>query len=248
MTQSKIKKAQKALGEPLMPEFTDYIRRVRNLLVVISLISIGVVVGGLSIDPASSVLGVRFQGLSDELIRKGLIIANAYLLIHFFWGGFDNWLEWGARLTGTRVAFVTTARIASEHGDYPSDPRQSTLYNWWKDSASKISSLTEPLEITKEKLAAWEKRVEEAILKNDPNLMTVVQSFREIRENIDDVKKKIESVEGTLTAARIPASLERFDSRFKLMLRSQNIRWLILELSFPMLLGGWAIGLLINEF
>jgi hypothetical protein len=159
-----------------------------------------------------------------------------------------SWLEWGARLTGTRVAFVTTGKFASEHGDYPSDPRQSTLYNWWKDSASKISSLTEPLETTEEKLAMWEKRVEEGILKNDPNLRTVVQSFQDIRTNIDDVKRKIENVEETLSATRIPASLERFDGRFRLMLRSQNIHWLVLELAFPLLLGCWAVWLLINEF
>ena len=248
MTESEIKKVQKALGEPLMPEFTDYMRRSRTLLIIVSLISISVVIGGLAIDPSSSVLGVKFQGLSDELIRKGLLIANAYLLVHFLWGGFDSWLEWGARLTGTRVAFVTTGTFASEHGDYPSDPRQSTLYNWWKDSASRISSLTEPLEAMEQKLAEWEKRVEEAVLKNDPNLMTVVQSFRDIQTNINDVKMKIESVEKILTATRIPASLERFDSRFKLMLRSQNTRWLLLELAFPVLLGCWAVWLLINEF
>lgn len=248
MTETEIKKAQKALGEPLMPEFTDYMRRVRTLLIVVSLISIAVVIGGLAIDPASSVLGVKFKGLSDELIRKGLLIANAYLLIHFLWGGFDSWLEWGVRLTGSRVAFVTTGKFASEHCDYPSDPRQSTLYNWWKDDASGISSLTEPLETTKQKLAEWEKRVEESILNNNPNLMSVVQSFREVQTNINDVKKKIENVEKTLTAVRIPASLERFDNRFKLMLRSQNIRWLVLELALPLLLGCWAVWLLINEF
>ncbi|MCW8830727.1 MAG: hypothetical protein OQK32_04305, partial [Gammaproteobacteria bacterium] len=87
MTESEIKKAQKALGEPLMPEFTDYMRRARTLLIVVSLISIAVVIGGLAIDPSSSVLGVKFKGISDELIRKGLLIANAYLLIHFLWGG-----------------------------------------------------------------------------------------------------------------------------------------------------------------
>jgi hypothetical protein len=87
VTESEIKKAQKALGEPLMPDFTDYMRRVRSLLIVVSLIFIGVVIGGLAIDPSSSVLGVRFQGLSDELIRKGLLGANIYLLIHFVWGG-----------------------------------------------------------------------------------------------------------------------------------------------------------------
>ncbi len=248
MEESEITKVQKALGEPLMPEFTDYMRRVRSILVIVNLISIGVVIGGLEIDPSSSVLGIRFQGLSNEMIRKGLLLTNAYLLIHFGWGSFDSWLEWSARLTGTRVAFVTTGRFSSEHGDYPSDPRQSTLYNWWKDNAIRISSLTEPLESMEKKLSAWEKRVEEEILKNNPNLMTVVQSFQEIRGNINDLNQKIENVQKSITALRIPASLERFDSRFRLMLRSQNLRWLILELSFPLILGCWAVWLLANEF
>lgn len=247
MSSDVVAKVQKALGEPLMPEFTDYMRRVRSLLVVASLISIGVVVGELAIDPGSSVLGIRFQGLSNDLVLQGLLIANSYLLIHFLWGGFDSWLEWTARVTGTRVAFVTTGHFASEHADYPSDPRQSTLYNWWKDQASQIGSLSEPLQRTEEELSDWEKRVENAILKDDPNLMTVVQSFREVKSDIDELGRKLETVEKLIEDSRIPVSLRRFDQRFQLMLRSQNLRWLVLELGIPLLLGGWAVILLINE-
>jgi len=245
MQETDIAKVQKALGEPLMPEFTDFMRRVRTLLIIVSLISIGIIGGGLSIDPAtSSILGIRFQGLSNEMIRTGILMVNSYLLIHFLWGSIDSWFEWIVRLTGTRVAYVTTGRLASGHCDYPSDPRQSTLYHWWKDEASKITSLTEPLEEMKEKLEAWEKRVEEAILNNDPNLRVVVQDFQNVLTNINDVKMRIEKAETTLTATRIPASLERFDQRFKFMLRSQNLRWLLLELLFPISLGGVSVYLL----
>ncbi len=231
-----------------MPEFTDYMRRVRTLLIVVSLISIALVEGGLSIDPSSSVLGVKFKDLSDELIKKALLITNIYLIIHFLWGGYDSWRELCARFTGSRVAFVTTGRFSSSHCDYPSDPRQSTLYNWWKDEASKISSLIEPLETTKSKLEEWEQRVNTSILSNDPNLRSVVESFRSVQTDIEKVQKKIETVEKTLTDKRIPASLERFDNRFKLMLRSQNLRWLVLELTFPLIIGFFAVCFLISGF
>jgi len=49
-------------------------------------------------------------------------------------------------------------RRRSEHADYPRDPRQSTLYNWWKGEATKIGDLTVKISEIEKHLQEWEAR------------------------------------------------------------------------------------------
>ncbi|MBA1149172.1 hypothetical protein H0Z60_19170 [Ectothiorhodospiraceae bacterium WFHF3C12] len=240
-------KVRKTLGEPLLPEFSDYMRRIRTSLVIVSLVSIGAVLGQLEIDPSSSVFGLRFNGLTDDLVKKALFVAELYLLIHFMWGSLDSWLEWTTRLTGTRLSHVTVGTFGGDQGDYPSDPRQSTLYNWWVNEAKQIGNLQAPLNRICDDLATWERRVGESFLDSDLNRRNAVDSIRKTNEKIDELKTKVIQVERTIASKRIPVSLERFDNRFKLMLRSQNLRWFFLELGFPLVLGVAAAAALLTD-
>ena len=173
-----------------------------------------------------------------------MFYLGVYFLIHFLWCSIDHIQEWRLRVTGTRVAFITAASYTSEEGDYPSDPRQSSLYNWWKGQAILISSLTDPLDSINTKLAEWELKVNEALKDNDPNVSTTCASINKVNEDITKLKSSIENVEKTLTSNRIPASLYRFDKWFLFFLRSQNLRWLVIELMLPMLLSLYSLALL----
>jgi len=62
------------------------------------------------------------------------------------WGAIDSFCEWRLRITGTRAAFITTGILSSESGDYPNDPRHSTLYFWWVKNAKIIDNLTEKVD------------------------------------------------------------------------------------------------------
>lgn len=242
------KDVEKSLGEPVAAEFSDYVRKLRGNLVFISFISISLTLGGLEIDPTSSILGLKFNGLDNSSLMYGLAILNAYMLFHFIWCSFDAFQEWGMRVTGTRLSFITTARLSSEHGDYPSDPRQTSLYHWWKDQANNIGSLSEPVAEINRKLEIWESEVKEALeAQGNPNVVNACMAINKVTTDITKLKGSIETVSKALESPRIPASLERFDNRFQLFLRSQNLRWLVLELGLPIIMGLVSVFLLASK-
>ncbi len=72
----------------------------------------------------------------------------------------------------------------------------------------------------------------------------MTESLSHIRNEVADLRSKVKEVNKTLDANRVPASLERFDSWFKVFLKSQNIRWLLIEFLLPISLGIWAVYLL----
>lgn len=237
-------KVEKILGEPFAMDFSDYVRKIRNNLIITSLISIALLLGGLRIAPDSTFLGLKFTGLDNNLILQTLFFLNAYIFIHFLWSSHDHFQEWWLRLTGTKVAYVTTGRFSAEGADYPSDPRQSTLYNWWNDEARKISSLQEPLNNIQTKLKEWEATITKSPEGADTN---VVNTFTlRVSEDVNKLNASVEQIGKTLESPRIPASLKRFDGHFQFFLRSQNLRWLIIELGFPLALGGYALLLISN--
>lgn len=239
-------KVEKILGEPFAMDFSDYVRKIRNNLIITSIISIALLLGGLRIAPDSTFLGLKFIGLDNNLILQTLFFLNAYTLIHFLWSSIDHFQEWWLRLTGTKVAHVTAARVGAVGADYPNDPRQSTLYNWWNDEARKISSLQEPLNNIQIKLKKWEDTVTASLEGKDPNVVNACMSINKVGEDINKLKASVEQIGKSFESPRIPASLKRFDGHFQFFLRSQNLRWLIIELGFPLVLGSYALLLLSN--
>lgn len=238
-------KVEKALGEPVAADFSDYVRKLRANLIFVSFISISLILGGLEIDPASSILGLKFKGLNNTSFLYGMFIVNSYMFIHFLWCSVDAFQEWGIRVSGTRLSFITTGKFSSEVGDYPSDPRQSTLYHWWKDQSVKIGSLAEPIYEINAKLMTWEQDVTKALdTQGNPNSLNVGMSIKGVSKDIVKLQSSIEATSEILNSARIPESLKRFDNRFQFFLRSQNLRWLLLELGLPIIMGIIALYLL----
>lgn len=172
--EERIKAVEKNLKEPVALQFSDQVWKIRANLIVASAIALVVGVANLQISPESSFLGIRFSGLNDILIRTNLGAIVLYLLVHFLWTGWDSFLEWRLRVTGTRSAFQTGSMWSPEHVDHPVDPRQSTLYNWWTMQQSAIGNLGAIASEFKQKLATWEKDIQ-AICegKDDPHSMNL---------------------------------------------------------------------------
>ncbi|MBI4684095.1 MAG: hypothetical protein HY755_02735 [Nitrospirae bacterium] len=84
-----IKAVEKALGEPVIGEFTENTIKIRRNLLIVSLLSVAVSLGGLQINPNSEVFGLKFSGLTDNFIRFGLTLITLYLFIHFLWCSFE---------------------------------------------------------------------------------------------------------------------------------------------------------------
>lgn len=76
------------------------------------------------------------------------------------------------------------------------------------------------------------------------NIANACQSLHSGMENIASLRRSIEEAQKTFSAARIPVSLERFNKWFEFFLRSQNLRWLIIDVFVPLFLSVYAILLL----
>ena len=233
---------QKVLGEPVFAEFDPKAQRIRTTLFIVSVIGIAYVIGGLSIQEGSTFLGLRFRGLDDSLFLYFIFGTTLYMGIHFLWSSIDSLLEWRIRVTGTRVTFLTAAKFVSEHSDNPTDPRQSSLSNWWQgqarligDIGGKIDNVITHVDKTNELIEA---------LPDDHNMHVIEQMVQHVRKETSEAKVNIGVIRKIIAADRIPVSLDRYDKWFSLFLRSQNLRWLLIEFLLPLLLAGVALLLL----
>ncbi len=247
MEEKKVKAVKKVLGEPVAPELQNNAWNIRTNLIIAAVIVIAIVLADLRIDPESTVLGLKFSGgFSDNVLRTGLLLIVVYLSIHFLWTAVDSFLEWRLRITGTRLSFITTGRLSSEHGDYPNDPRQSTLYYWWISQAERIGNFSPKLEELKKQLQSLESDLRDKY-NSGADAMNIVNACRSLHEGIENIaalRRSIEEAQKTLSATRIPVSLERFNKWFEFFLRSQNLRWLIIDIFVPLFLSVYAILLL----
>jgi hypothetical protein len=238
---------KKVLKEPVQVEFSDSVKKIRNNLMMVSFISLFVTIGEVDIRPDSKFFGLGFDGLDNPLIFKGLLIILIYLLIHFIWSAYDTLQEWEIRVTGTNGAFYPADRKDINdivHPDYPADARNSTFYYWCTTQASKIGNLKKDLDSAKSKIEGIENSIhkmrdEKYILsRSDLNISSQVQP---IKLDIESTKKTIERIEKVLESNQLIESMETFDRRFKFFLKSQNIRWFIIDFSAPILLATSAI-------
>ncbi len=126
--------------------------------------------------------------------------------------------------------------------DFSDDARQSTLYAWWKLKAYRLIDIPSTIAKVDEKITTMMEGVMVELNKGQtPELANWQTTFMGVRQELTAVTEALKDAKGALESERIPVSLARFDSAFKALLSSQNIRWLILEWIFPLLLGICAI-------
>jgi hypothetical protein len=248
--QHQIEAVEKALGEPVTAELAENAWKVRTNLILASAIAVAVVFADLHIEPDSQVFGLKFRGLSDQLLTVVLLGMVGYLLVHFIWSYVDAFFEWRLRVTGTRLAFVTTGKFASEHGDYPSDPRQSTLYHWWCRELPKLGRIGSRLDAVDAALLKVTSEIQQASAANQENanlLVAVTPVLSGVQTELAALRRELGAVTAVVEAKRVPVSLKRFDRWFEIFLRSQNLRWLLIDCLAPTLLGAYAIVLLVGR-
>lgn len=238
---------KKVLREPVQIEFSDSVKKIRNNLMIISFISLFVTIGEVNIRPDSKFFGLGFDGLDNSLIFNGLLIVLIYLLIHFIWSAYDSLQEWEVRVTGTKGAFDPADPMDIDdriHPDYPADARNSTFYYWCTTQASKIGNLKKDLDLALSKIEGIEKSIHEMreekykLSHSDVNISSQVQP---IKIDIESTTRRIERIEKVLESNQLIESMKTFDRRFKFFLRSQNIRWFMIDFLAPILLASSAI-------
>jgi hypothetical protein len=246
ISEERIRAVEKVLKEPIAAQFSDQAWKIRTNLIIASSIALVMGLAQLHITADSSFLGLKFSGLSDVVIRFTLAAVIVYLLFHFLWVGWDSFVEWRLRITGTRTLYQTGGVWGPDHADYPVDPRQSTLYNWWSMQQSQVAALVEipgRISATCEKwVAEFEKMKQERAHAPDwTNLSHILSLLQETKAQCVDLGRKIEENTKAITDDRIPTSLRRFDGWFQLFLRSQNLRWLVIEFVAPIALSLTAL-------
>ena len=145
-----------------------------------------------------------------------------------------------------RESRVAPGQLDRPEADHSDDPRQSTLYNWWLKDAKQIGSLRENVIEISNRL----QRIED-VLSSATNSSPNSESVSEIRSELSSLrtqaqlaKQAFEACTNTITSARIPVSLKRFDDYFRLFRKSPNWRWLVFNGLTPVILSLVAIGLL----
>ncbi|HRE17262.1 MAG TPA: hypothetical protein PLW86_09410 [Rhodocyclaceae bacterium] len=233
-------KVAKALGEPFSVEFPETVRKMRTNLLLASSIAVLVTIFGVEVNPSNlQIAGISFNRLTGGVIYMCLFMLTLYLLTHFLWASVDQWVQWRVRITGTRTTFVTTAILGSEHADYGPDPRQTSLYRWWISQAKQLNHLSENVDEIK-------KTTEQVLVllreKSDSTAVAgrEMRSVQDLQRAIDKLSSGLENTRKLILSQRIPASLERFDRWFELMLRSQNLYWLLFEFGLPLVFGSFA--------
>jgi hypothetical protein len=87
------------IKEPIAIEFNEFANKVRNNLLIVSVLSIIICTNNIQISNDSSILGLKFIGLNIELIQKIFFWMIAYFMIHFILLSIDTYSSWKMKLT-----------------------------------------------------------------------------------------------------------------------------------------------------
>lgn len=238
------KEVEEALGKPIFDEFPEQMVRIRRNLMIFAFLVIAYKINGLEVSSQISTLGFRFEGLTNRGVDLTMFCLVLYHLIHFFWSSLTHLQQWRLRVTGTKLAHRTTAKFASEYGDYPDDPRQSTLYTWWHEKARQIRNIGRDAEALKSEISSWENKISQL---SDPtvkaNLNSISTRLSRIEEIANDLKRAVDASTKVLDSKRIPVSLKRYDTWFMLFQWNQLLRWFLIEWLAPIGIGIWACWL-----
>ena len=140
------------------------------------------------------------------------------------------------------MAFVTAGTFGNLDCDYPTDPRQSTLANWLRWSIPVLGQAATSIEALHSQLAEQEAAMAEASKSGDLGSVSgVMEALNSAKNEAARLKDLVEAIGKTLGSYRIPASLDRFEKSFKHFLSSQNIRWLLVDVLFPLGLAATAL-------
>jgi hypothetical protein len=240
-----VDKVRKLLGAPVVMDFTENVRKIRAQLIVFSSIAIAVVWMGVSIKPETPVFGIPFDGLTANKILVGLALVVAYQLAHFAWAAWDSFNEWRVRRTGSRAVTPEPGLPRIHEIDYPADPRQSTLYNWWLNYSAGMVNAEKKLDVIHDEFKKMHDEYIKLTVEDkqawSPSV-TMPRDSTALLHELGQIKTSMQNAQKLVMSKRLEVSLERFDQTFKHFINSQNLRWISLELSLPLLLGLIALG------
>lgn len=238
----------KVLGEPVGFDISETAAKLRRNLILVSMVVLVLILGEIEAGSDFSILGIKLTGVTPFKLMVGLSIVLVYTLAHFIWYCYELYSAWAIRITGTKLAFVTGARLGATGADYPDDPKQSTLYTWWIQEARSMTAYSDLISRVDKSIQEFSVYVDQLAKRDMTSAGSVTASIQDMRKTIEQVRGALSSSESVVTNTRIPESLARFERRFRLLLQSQNLRVLVVEVGLPILLSLAAACYLIRFF
>ena len=245
-SEEKFREAEKGLGEPVLAEFSDELAKSKRNLLLVSSVVLFIGFSEIRIDEIN-ILGVKFGIPEASYLNWALVVVVSYFLIQFLWLIFDYIHHAQLRLTGTRVSHVTSAKVASSFGDYPDNPAQSSLYNFWLNGSKTVQQLHEMRDLIADAIKHVEEASEKPTIKENPNINEVLRAAHRLRDNLTKLETSQTKLADVLNSERIPVSLARFDKWFWRYKKSQSWRIVLLDLCLPTLTAICALGITICD-
>lgn len=232
----KLKQIEKIMGEPMALEPTDYEERIRRNLLIISCLAL--MSWGFGATPVGhiEIWGLSFEHLDIRALSIVALLITLYQFFHYGWVVFNKFAYWRVRLTGVKHPIVRGNRAGyaaheDDPSDYKGDEKNSNLYVWIIERAARYHALIDSLAVQYMALESIKNELGNA----DP---ISEQRINEAIASLDGASKRLAD---ELNNLRVSESLRRFDSWFHMMVLSQSIRWIVLDLLIPLVLGLMAI-------
>ncbi|MFE8709635.1 hypothetical protein [Aeromonas allosaccharophila] len=237
-------KIDEVLSTPVMPEQTETERKLKNNLIVFSVISLFMCLGGLSISDKSRFLGLVFDGLTQYKIYIALFGFILYAAFHYLWYIKDSISGW--RLRCTAISEIRPLRYSSNlENTELEDKRNNTLYHWWNYTKKYIPSEHLINEALIETITTLEKKISNEPLAAD--VPQLISKLEETKELLVHSRVSLSKLNEVLLSDPFQIALPRFNSSFRHFLVSQNIRWVIFELIVPFGLAVLSIYFLVDR-
>lgn len=236
LNSSKQKDSAKVDKYSTFENFDENTHRVRRNLLIFSVIALFYKLSGATLKKESSFFGLQFENVNPEMIDLFLLWIVIYHLIHFAWLAFEHCQH---NIVGlTRVG---KKDIKGNLGEINLKDDTWNLYLWWKknysDNSSDILKIDNFLDMIK--------CLDELVLKIIDDSKNEPQKLNDgyVIYIANKIKNQIKHINSTRHHS-IQDSLSKFDKGYKNYSLTNRLRWLVLEIGIPVLMGLSAVGFL----
>jgi hypothetical protein len=235
------------LGKPAGFDISEPAVRVRKSLMAASIALLCLVLAKIEPSDTFTIFGVAFKGVTADKIVIGGILVLIYSLIHFISYVGELLLEYRVRVTGAKLAFQTGARAGSQYVDYPDDPKQTSLLNWWKTYTRRLIVVEELADKVNTDLEEIKRRIENmGERSSSPEIAGTSHLMGQVNANLINLTNDLKTNREILLSPRIEVSLQRYEAWHKNLISWQGLRVVILEVVLPILLGMISLVFALN--
>ncbi len=234
--------ARKVLGEPYPLQLSEYEERVRRNLLLYSVVSISAcMLGAVSVNEPVLFGVIKLPRFSSEVIYAGLLMLVFYELLNYGLMLWNSFSYWRVRLTGSRLRPSRStggpwSTGGEEFEDVDGEEKNSTIYIWMFERAYSAESILNALNersIQLDEICVSLKRQQD-----------MEGCLGRLEVQVKMMNDSLKAIDNILSSARLSESFNRYDRWFYYMIKTQSVRWLVLDCAIPLLLGLIAFSLL----